>query len=98
MLLTFTLTRDSRMVIAGKLDEMGKGAWIALTILAFVVLWPAGLGLLAFLIIRGGIGPTTHHGCENPDTRSECRARRDEMRNQWRAQRDEWHAQRRAWK
>ena len=33
------------MEIAAKLDEMGKGAWIAVMIAAFVVFWPAGLAL-----------------------------------------------------
>lgn len=32
------------------LDERGKGAWIAATILAFVAVWPLGLALLAYLI------------------------------------------------
>ena len=33
-----------------KLDQMGKPAWIALTILGFIVWWPVGLALLAFII------------------------------------------------
>ncbi len=32
------------------LDERGKGAWIALMILGFVLFWPVGLALLAYLI------------------------------------------------
>lgn len=32
------------------LDQRGKGAWIAATVLAFIVFWPLGLGLLAYLI------------------------------------------------
>lgn len=32
------------------LDERGKGAWIAATILAFVACWPVGLALLGYLI------------------------------------------------
>lgn len=32
------------------LDERGKGAWIAAMILGFVVFWPAGLALLAYMI------------------------------------------------
>ena len=32
------------------LDERGKGAWIAATILAFVACWPLGLALLAYVI------------------------------------------------
>jgi hypothetical protein len=85
------------MVIAGKLDELGKGAWIALMIVAFVVFWPAGLALLAFLLISGRIGPM-HNRYWTDDMRHEWRARREQMRNEWRAQREEWHNQRRAWK
>lgn len=32
------------------LDDHGKGAWIAAMVLAFIVFWPAGLALLAYLI------------------------------------------------
>ena len=36
--------------VAAKIDEFGKPAWIALTILGFMVWWPIGLGTLAFAI------------------------------------------------
>lgn len=39
-----------------KLDEMGKGAWIGLMVLSFVLFWPVGLALLAFLIWSGRMG------------------------------------------
>ncbi len=32
------------------LDERGKGAWIAAMVLGFIVFWPIGLALLAYLI------------------------------------------------
>lgn len=32
------------------LDERGRGAWIALMVVAFIAFWPIGLALLAFLI------------------------------------------------
>jgi hypothetical protein len=41
------------MPIVAKLDELGKPAWIALMILAFIVWWPLGLATLAFLIGSG---------------------------------------------
>jgi hypothetical protein len=41
------------MPIVAKLDELGKPAWIALMILGFVVWWPLGLALLAFIIGSG---------------------------------------------
>jgi hypothetical protein len=41
------------MAIAEKLDEYGKGAWIALTILGFWLFWPIGLTTLIFLMCTG---------------------------------------------
>ena len=41
------------MAIAEKLDEYGKGAWIALTILGFWMFWPLGLATLIFLMCSG---------------------------------------------
>ena len=41
------------MAIAERLDEYGKGAWIALTVLGFCVFWPLGLATLIFLMCSG---------------------------------------------
>ncbi len=43
----------SPMPIASMLDEIGRPAWIVLTILGFMVWWPLGLAALAFLIGSG---------------------------------------------
>lgn len=32
------------------LDDKGKGAWIAVMVLGFVIFWPVGLALLAYMI------------------------------------------------
>lgn len=32
------------------LDEKGKGAWIAVMVLGFILFWPIGLALLAYMI------------------------------------------------
>ena len=42
--------------IAAKIDDIGKPAWIGLTVLSFVAWWPLGLGLLAYLIWSGRMG------------------------------------------
>ena len=42
--------------VAAKLDDLGKPAWIAVTILGFMVWWPIGLATLAFLIGSGRMG------------------------------------------
>jgi len=41
------------MPIVAKLDEYGRGAWIAFTVLGFLVWWPLGLAALAFTIGSG---------------------------------------------
>jgi hypothetical protein len=42
--------------LAEKIDDIGKPAWIVLTVLGFVAWWPLGLGLLAYLIWSGRMG------------------------------------------
>ena len=44
------------MPITAKLDEFGKPAWIALTVLGFMAWWPVGLAVLAFTIGSGRMG------------------------------------------
>ncbi len=41
------------MPIVAKLDEFGRGAWLAFTVLGFMVWWPLGLATLAFVIGSG---------------------------------------------
>ena len=41
------------MDIINKLDEYGKGAWITVMVLSFVLFWPAGLAILAYLSWSG---------------------------------------------
>ena len=42
--------------IAAKLDDIGKPAWIGLMVVAFILFWPVGLGILAYLIWSGRMG------------------------------------------
>ncbi len=50
------------MPITAKIDEYGKPAWIALTVLGFIVWWPLGLAALAFAIGSGRMGCGYHGG------------------------------------
>jgi len=60
------------MELAAKLDDLGKPAWIAVMVLGFIVFWPIGLAILAYLIWsgrmacgkRGGPGRWYHGGSE----------------------------------
>ena len=39
--------------LTAKLDDMGKPAWIALMVVSFIIFWPVGLAVLAYLIGSG---------------------------------------------
>lgn len=44
------------MELVSKIDDLGKPAWIVLMVLGFVIFWPVGLALLAYLIWSGRMG------------------------------------------
>ena len=41
------------MLFVEKMDEYGKGAWIALIVAGFWMFWPIGLTALAFVVFSG---------------------------------------------
>ncbi|MEO1399327.1 MAG: DUF2852 domain-containing protein [Pseudomonadota bacterium] len=48
------------------LDARGKGAWIAAMVISFILFWPIGLALLAYMIwskrmFNGSCARRTHH-------------------------------------
>ena len=46
--------------LVAQLDDIGKPAWIALTVVSFILFWPLGLLLLGFLIGSGRMACWTH--------------------------------------
>lgn len=44
------------MGIAARLDDYGKPAWIGVMVVAFILFWPVGLAILAYLIWSGRMG------------------------------------------
>jgi len=48
------------MPITAKLDELGLPAWIALMVLGFMVWWPVGFVLLAFILGSGRMSCGRH--------------------------------------
>jgi len=81
------------MGIAARLDEIGKPAWIALMVVSFVLFWPAGLAVLAYLI---GSGRMACWKQERRWRRHEMREFRHHMRDQMRAAADRWFGDHRA--
>ncbi len=50
------------MELAAKLDDYGKPAWIVVMVLGFILFWPLGLAILAYLIWSGRMGCWTNCG------------------------------------
>lgn len=48
------------MYLTSRMDDFGKPAWIVLTVLAFIVFWPVGLVILAYLIWSGRMAYWRH--------------------------------------
>ncbi len=48
------------MPIAALLDDIGRPVWIVVMILGFIVWWPLGLAILAFMIGSGRMGCWGH--------------------------------------
>jgi hypothetical protein len=49
------------MMLAAKLDDLGSPAWIALTVVGFLIWWPLGLVALGYLVGSGRMAHLT--GC-----------------------------------
>ena len=44
------------MTLVDRIDDFGRGGWIAITVVSFVVCWPVGLVVLGFLYGSGRMG------------------------------------------
>jgi Protein of unknown function (DUF2852) len=42
--------------VIARIDDLGKPAWIVLMVLGFIVYWPIGLAILAYIIWSGRMG------------------------------------------
>ena len=65
--------------ILQKIDGVGKPAWIGLMVLSFILFWPIGLAMLAFLIWSGRMGRSNRFGAGRwrfePESREDGGAR-----------------------
>jgi hypothetical protein len=64
--------------LVAQLDDIGKPAWIALTVVSFILFWPLGLLLLGFLIGSGRMACWSHGGADRWQRRMERMQRRME--------------------
>ena len=62
--------------LVARLDDIGKPAWIALTVVSFILFWPLGLLLLGFLVGSGRMACWSHGGKDRWQRRMERMQRR----------------------
>src|SRR5271166_1879944 len=64
--------------LVAQLDDIGKPAWIALTVVSFILFWPLGLLVLGFLIGSGRMACWAHGNTNRWQRRMERMQRRME--------------------
>jgi Protein of unknown function (DUF2852) len=86
--------------LAAQLDDIGKPAWIGLTVVSFILFWPLGLVLLGYLIGSGrmmcwtrGSGRRWQEGMERMQSASERWARGGHRRSSGNRAFDEYRAE-----
>src|SRR6516164_274656 len=52
------------MNLAAHLDEIGKPAWVGLTVVSFILFWPLGLVVLGYLIGSGRMACWAHNSSD----------------------------------
>lgn len=70
--------------VIDRLDDMGKPAWIALMVLGFIVAWPVGLAILAYLIW------SKRMGCRSYANDADRAAWFDQKRERWERKMSRW--------
>jgi hypothetical protein len=82
--------------VIARIDEFGKLAWIALMVLGFIVFWPIGLAILAYIIWSGRMGCGWHRG-DVDEWRRRAIDRVNRAAEHWERRRARWEERRQQW-
>ncbi|HWB45860.1 MAG TPA: DUF2852 domain-containing protein [Hyphomicrobiaceae bacterium] len=74
--------------VVARIDDFGRPAWITLMVLGFIVFWPLGLAILAYMIWSGRMGCGRHGDI----TRWQERAA-----ERWERKRERWEQKMQQW-
>jgi hypothetical protein len=74
--------------MVARIDDFGRPAWLFLMVLGFIVFWPIGLAILAYLIWSGRMG------CGSSGNFEQWQARQAER---WERRRERWEGKMRRW-
>lgn len=75
--------------VVARIDDFGRPAWLFLMVLGFIVFWPIGLAVLAYIIWSGRMGCSARYG-HMQDWRDRAAARWDRKRDRWERRMQGW--------
>ncbi|RTL64408.1 MAG: DUF2852 domain-containing protein [Hyphomicrobiales bacterium] len=75
--------------VVARIDDFGKPAWIALMVIGFIVFWPVGLAILAYIIWSGRMGGCGYHR-DAADWRDRAAERWERKRERWERKMERW--------
>jgi len=76
--------------VVARIDDIGRPAWIALMVIGFVVFWPIGLAILAYLLWSGRMGCGRHYG--------DMQQWRERAGERWERRRERWERRMQHWR
>jgi hypothetical protein len=68
--------------VVARIDDFGRPAWITLMVLGFILFWPIGLAILAYMIWSGRMGCGWNRG--------EMERWRENAAERWERKRERW--------
>jgi hypothetical protein len=75
--------------VVARIDDIGRPAWIALMVLGFILYWPVGLAILAYIIWSGRMGCAPRYG--------DMQQWRDRAAERWERKRARWERHMQRW-
>jgi Protein of unknown function (DUF2852) len=75
--------------VVARIDDFGRPAWIALMVIGFIVFWPIGLAILAYIIWSGRMGCSARYG--------DMQQWRDRTAERWERKRERWERKMQRW-
>ncbi len=75
--------------VVARIDDFGRPAWLVLMVLGFIVFWPIGLAVLAYIIWSGRMGCSARYG-DVQEWRGRAQARWERKRERWERHMQRW--------
>ena len=74
--------------LVGRIDDFGRPAWLTLMVIGFIVFWPIGLAILAYVLWSGRMGCGRYGGIDQW---------RERAAERWERKRERWERRMQGW-